>query len=261
MDATATLSSVLLFTLAPVVAMAIGGVIAAYRPPKARLGSAIQHFAAGVVFAALAVEILPDVVHRNAPFAAAGGFAAGVALMLALRTFARRFENKEAQGEAAEIVDAGEIGAGGRGSIGLVLIVGIDILIDGLLIGVAFSAGEREGTLITVALAIELLSLGLATAAALTKAGATRKRVITTIVLLALLPLAGALAGVLLLAGLSASWMEAMLAFAAAALLYLVTEELLVEAHEVPEAPWMTAMFFVGFLLLLLIDMTAMRGA
>ena len=41
-----------------------------------------------------------------------------------------------------------------------------------------------------MALAIGLLPLGLATAAALTKAGAARTRVITTIMLLALLPLA-----------------------------------------------------------------------
>ncbi len=43
--------------------------------------------------------------------------------------------------------------------------------------------------------------------------------------------------------------------FGVAALLYLVTEELLVEAHEVPETAATTSMFFVGFLLLLVIDL------
>lgn len=39
------------------------------------------------------------------------------------------------------------------------------------------------------------------------------------------------------------------------ALLYLVTEELLVEAHEGgKETPFATAMFFAGFLLLLLLE-------
>ena len=38
------------------------------------------------------------------------------------------------------------------------------------------------------------------------------------------------------------------------ALLYLVTEELLVEAHAVPEQPWTTAMFFIGFLGMLVIE-------
>lgn len=43
-------------------------------------------------------------------------------------------------------------------------------------------------------------------------------------------------------------------AFGLIDLLYLVTEQLLVEAHEVPERPWITAMIFVGFLLLFLLE-------
>ena len=44
------------------------------------------------------------------------------------------------------------------------------------------------------------------------------------------------------------------LSFGLMALLYLVTEELLVEAHEKPDSPLISAMFFVGFLALLLIE-------
>jgi zinc transporter, ZIP family len=45
------------------------------------------------------------------------------------------------------------------------------------------------------------------------------------------------------------------LSFATVALLYLVTEELLTEAHEQPDTPLLTAIFLVGFLSLLLISM------
>ena len=45
------------------------------------------------------------------------------------------------------------------------------------------------------------------------------------------------------------------LAFGVAALLFLVTEELLREAHEVPETPWLTSAFFAGFLLLMLLEL------
>jgi ZIP family zinc transporter len=44
------------------------------------------------------------------------------------------------------------------------------------------------------------------------------------------------------------------LSFGVAALLDLVTEELLTEAHEVDETPLLTSMFFVGFLALLMIE-------
>jgi len=54
--------------------------------------------------------------------------------------------------------------------------------------------------------------------------------------------------------GLVGTTLGAVLAFGLAALLYLVTEELLVEAHEVRENTVTTAMFFVGFLVLLMVD-------
>lgn len=63
----------------------------------------------------------------------------------------------------------------------------------------------------------------------------------------------GALVAVLLLHGLTGALLGGVLAFGLAALLYLVTEELLVEAHEVRENTITTAMFFAGFLVLLLV--------
>jgi ZIP family zinc transporter len=40
----------------------------------------------------------------------------------------------------------------------------------------------------------------------------------------------------------------------AVALLYLVTEESLVEAHGVAERPWVTATLFVGFLVMHVVE-------
>ena len=57
---------------------------------------------------------------------------------------------------------------------------------------------------------------------------------------------------------LSPVWITGFLSFGLMALLYLVTEELLVEAHEKPDSPLISAMFFVGFLALLLIEEIAM---
>ena len=55
----------------------------------------------------------------------------------------------------------------------------------------------------------------------------------------------GVVTGVPALEGVSAS-IAIVLAFGSAALLYLVTEELLVKAGKVPETP-VTTLFFVGF--------------
>ena len=133
--------------------------------------------------------------------------------------------------------------------------IAVDVAIDGLLLGIAFVAGQRTGFLVAVALTAEFLSLGMATAAELVEKGSSRMVSIITTSILGVLPIGGVLVGVLLLGSLGDGWMEAMLAFAAAALLYLVTEELLVEAHEVRETPLATSMFFAGFLGLLLLEM------
>ena len=239
----ASLTTVALSSLVPVATAAAGATYAAFRPPSAKLRSAIQHFAAGVVFSVVAVELLPDVVRVHDPLEIGLSFAAGLALMLLLERFAKRSEAKQASGTE---------GLAG-GATGQIVAIGIDIFIDGLLVGIAFAAGGREGILLTIALSVELLSLGLALASTLTGAGRARTILIPTG--LALLLVVGAVAGDTVLRGASEHTLAGVLSFGSAALLYLVTEELLVEAHEVTETTFATTMFFAGFLLLLLLGM------
>ena len=61
--------------------------------------------------------------------------------------------------------------------------------------------------------------------------------------------------GATLLSHLPHFLLEMVLSFGLAALLFLVTEELLVEAHEEKETPLLTASFFGGFLLFLILGM------
>lgn len=65
--------------------------------------------------------------------------------------------------------------------------------------------------------------------------------------------LTGATAGALLFGGLTGPSLTVVIAFGSAVLLYLVTEELLAEAHEA-ETPGTTSMLFADFLLLFVID-------
>ena len=235
-----SLSQVLTFTAIPVVATILGGVVATFQPPRQRLRSYIQHFAAGVVFAAVAGELLPE-IHDRTPSVVVLGFTLGVSLMLAIQWGASRFEQSES---------AGTFG----GVLGLLVTVGVDVLIDGLLIGVAFAAGSEEGIIITIALTIELLFLGLAVVVEMPETVSKTLRIATTVGLAVLL-LVGAIIGAVVFGGLTGPRLAIVIAFGAAALLYLVTEELLVEAHEVPETLGSTSMFFVGFLALFVIEM------
>ena len=229
------LFSILAYAALPVAAATAGGGLAAFRAPGPGLRSILQHFAAGVVFSVVSVELLPDVVKRHLPWEVALGFGAGVALMLGL---------KKMTGAA-------------KSSAGLIVGMGADFFLDGLLIGIGFSAGMKEGKLLVFALTIELGSLGIALASTLIKSNWARPRAVLMVTGLSLLALVAAGLRATLLRSASSEVMEIILAFGLAALLFLVTEELLVEAHEEPETPVGTAMFFAGFLLFLIMGMVS----
>lgn len=66
------------YTLIPVLAVILGSIWATWRQPSAGFVSAMQHLAAGVVFAAAAAEILPQVLHEASPVATFIGGALGL---------------------------------------------------------------------------------------------------------------------------------------------------------------------------------------
>jgi ZIP family zinc transporter len=234
-----------LFSIAPAMGVAGGGALAAWCKPGNTVRSYIQHLAAGIVFAAVGVEILPDVMHRGHPFALACGFAAGVAAMLAIRALSRRAEasDKPGVGTPWPLIGA----------------VSVDIFVDGMLIGVGFAIGARQGLVLTIALTGCAISLGLATAVSVLRPGTTPWRAFTITSTIAVLPIGGAALAALVTTLLIGKWLVGILAFTCAALLYLIAEELLVEAHELQqpkrEDVFTTAIFFAGFLAVLVVDM------
>lgn len=177
------LLQVVLFTMIPVAATVIGGLVAAYRSPGRTLTSYVQHFAAGVVLAAVAGELLPEVVESGRfLFAVILGFVLGLASMLGVK-----------------LLSAG-IGRSG-GSTSLVATTGVDVFVDGLVIGIGFVAGGGAGALLVLVLTVEILFLGLSVAASLSESGASPGRVIGTTSGLALLVVVGAAASVTVLRG------------------------------------------------------------
>src|SRR3546814_2223775 len=78
----------------------------------------------------------------------------------------------------------------------LLAAIGIDILVDGLVLGLAFVAGEKAGFLLTIALTLDVLFLGLTLTNELAETYRSRPRIIVSVSALALLLLIGALAAV-----------------------------------------------------------------
>ena len=212
---------VLTYALIPCLGILVGSSVAVMRAPGARLISAFQHFAAGVVFAAVAVELLPRLHTLDSPIAMVVGFTLGIAAMLTSKAL---FENA-----------------------GIVVPMAVDLFIDGLLVAIGFAAGMLGGTVLLIGLSLETVALGLSTAPILLRRGMARFRAVSVMGVTGLVILLGVAAGYVI-AGLSSGILAGVLGFGVASLLYLVTEELLAEAHEVQDTPIITATFFVGFL-------------
>jgi ZIP family zinc transporter len=259
------LATTLRYATIPVAFTVVGAAAGVYFPALARLRGHVLHLAAGVVFAVVAVELLPEIQRRALVWDVVLGFGLGVMTMLAVDKILDRIRGDDGDDgdDDTEAASAGKVNLStlsppraARIPASLLVAVAIDFLLDGLLLGVGFAAGARIGILLALAEAAEQLSVGLALAGELRTAGMSRGRILGTISALGALVFLSAVAGATVLSGLPAGAMEVVLSFGAAALLYLVTEELLREAHEEHESTSGTAMFFAGFLLFLVIGMT-----
>lgn len=122
------------YTVLPVMAVMIGSIVAVWRRPGDTAISGLKHLAAGVVFAATSVEILPQVMHEKSPGATLLGGALGILVMLSLKALEERVKGPVAMLAARS---------------------------GHLVLGLAFVAGAQAGRLLAVALTLEVLFLGL----------------------------------------------------------------------------------------------------
>lgn len=225
-----------LIMLIPALVAVAGGFLSLVWHPSHQMRSLIQHFAAGVVLAALAVELLPEIGREHAqPWVLIVAFAAGSLFMFGMKLLTDKLEaGSHAAGQNAKTALP----------IGLLVATLIDIATDGFIIGAGFASGGETGLILALGLSVELLFLGLA----LMSDALRGWKMIALTCLLGVEVFAFAVLGKWLLAGVSHDVLGAVLAASAAALLYLVTEELLMEAHEVEEKNYAVLVLFAGFL-------------
>jgi len=84
--------SVLCFVAIPVVTSIGGSVVAVHRHPCERVRNIVQHVAAGLVFAAASLELLPDLICEHSKTGTVIGFVVGVAVLLILGQMSDHFE-------------------------------------------------------------------------------------------------------------------------------------------------------------------------
>lgn len=224
----------------PVIAAMAGTLIGSFYRMGPKGLSHLQHLAAGIIFSVVSVEILPDVIHRQNPMLLTIGFSAGVGFMLLLAHFSEHAE---------------EMHEGRRQGIPLALIagVGVDVFLDGLILALTIHTLASAGRLLTLALSVELLSVGLTLTGRLRKLERSRPFIFLLNLCIFSMLAVGTLLGMVGLPYLPDSALDLVLSFGLAALLFLVTEELLVESHREVDTHISTVFFFSGFLVFLLL--------
>lgn len=142
--------------------------------------------------------------------------------------------------------------------LGMVVAVYVDAFVDGFLIGLASSLSHHAGLVLAVANVIEMCFVGAAFSATVALCtGASRGRRVTAVSLTSAVLVAAAAIGAAL-----GGWSRAnpgvytgFVAFGVVALLFLVTQELLIEAYEAVKdlgRKWINTVFFIGIYLVLL---------
>ena len=230
-----TLHNVSIYLSIPIFTVILSSIIFKLVTLDSHSKSIIQYFSAGVVLAALAVELIPELYNTPFKIQLLTGFGIGTTLML---TIQKIFSNNHSPCR--------------KSTASLLIAVAIDVFIDGLLVGISFAISIAKGLVISIALSLELLFLVLSVDATLQKSGKKFLSILLINIGFAILVFAGSALGLTFLNA-SKSTIVLITSFGAAALLYLVAEELLKEAHEEKVTTTSTAMFFLGFLIILLL--------
>lgn len=219
----------------------MGSVIALFWEPKAKIRSAIQHFAAGAVLAAVASNIVPEVERIGSLTGIVSGFIVGGLAMIVLKSIVVRLERRKKHGQNIPI--------------GLAAAAAVDTFLDGAIISAGFSADLKLGTLLVIALGLELFFLTLSVGVEFRRGKFKSWQSLLITGGIACLLSIGALSTSFFLANASQGTLAVVLSFGSAALIYLIAEELLVETIQAEESLFSTLMLFSGFLVLLVLKL------
>ena len=199
----------------------IGALIAFAVRIADRLLGFILAFGAGVLISAVAYELIEDAVAVTAdPLAVGAGFALGALVFYA--------------GDVG--IDRRVAGSTGPGH-GLAIVLGavLDGIPESVVIGISLLTGESASVAVIVAVFLSNVPESIAASSDLIRGGWPRSKVLLLwVVVVAASTLAAGL-GYVALEGASGSWVAAIQAFAAGAILTMLADEMIPEAFESTE--------------------------
>lgn len=222
----------LLFSLIPMLFAILGGIVGIFWTLKTKDLDALYSFVSGVLLAAVSTEIIPKFLNVDKPLIIAFAFILGAAFMFLLHALSHLLAGHEEKGR----LPLGLIG----GSV-------VDLFVDGILISLAFLASKESGVILAFSLCPCAFLLTMTTAKVL-KRSQKRITIHLFILFIAVMVPLGAILGWLFTINISDAFLNEILAFAAAALLYIGVDELLIEHRTQGRSHLASVTFFIGFL-------------
>ena len=221
--------------------MVLGGLLGSRLRPGTRFRAVVAHLVGGLVLGIAAADLMPAASDSGHPLALAIGFCLGFSLLLVINAVLEDPDDNSEQSRP-------------RPMLLLMLPFLIDSLIDGLVVGISSKAAGQQWVIpVAVALEMGLATLGLGT---LLGRGAGRWRSRVSGALMAVTYVIGLSVSLVITNGLQGPALTGTLAFGTAALIYLVVEEVMKEAHARGEddSGVVNVAFFIGLLCIWLLD-------
>lgn len=241
----------LLWMLIPAMGTAVGGLaILVVGRPSDRTLDLLLGLTAGVMLAATSFSLLEPALERGRLWEVAVGFVLGGASLAALDQWLPHAHERFAERGHARA----RLAAPRRRALMLLAAITIHNVPEGLAVGVAFAAGGIDlGVPVALAITLQYIPEGFAAAAPLLEVGASRRQVAAIGAATGLVEPPAAIAGFAALS-LGTILLPAGMGFAAAAMIYVVVDELLPECFARGNERVATLAPLAGFLLMMGLD-------
>jgi ZIP family zinc transporter len=203
-----------------------------YDVPHFVVSAALQ-FAAGIITALVAFTLMPPAVRNGPPVGVVTGFFVGGALYVLLEYLSAR---RLAARPASE---------SGPASLGLYIGILVDLVIDGMVIGIGSTLTLSTGLLLALGLTVSTAPLAFVTTATAKRQGVSKERRRLLSLLFIVCIIGGALFGYGLFRNLSLGVRLALIALASGFLITTVTQSMIPEANREGE-PSFAGILYIG---------------
>ena len=205
--------------------------------------SGMLGFGGGVMLAAAAFSLIAPALDISSAWVVACGVALGAAAMMAIDRRLPHAHTPEGVPEHAR----------GMGRVWLVVFaIALHNIPEGLAVGVSYGSGAAQGTAVTLGIAAQNLPEGLVVAWAMRTLGYSPAKSAVAALATGLMEPLGGLLGVAALS-ISSALLPWGLAFAAGAMIFVVSHEIIPESHRLGREGQATAGVTIGFIVMLLL--------